>query len=540
MDVRMKRCPQPFIALVLVGACALAILGFTPSASSADITGCCFGGVCGNKSERSCRASGGTPLDSTCTSSDDRRCAKVCCRCPGAAVARSLSSAGARLSDQRPLCDGSCPTPQLTPTPTPGRLRCGFANTGHGDDDDDAADGPQCRGACPNAGERCLLLESTAGTRDCRCAKPCGLDPSTNMCGGVCPDPRKVCLPDDEDHECHCRRPRRPTPTRTPACPCDTNCVDANGSVGICRQVAGATDCTCQPVPPTPTPGCGQDPLNGQCGGPCPKASDQCTACTTPPCPAPCICQPPPPPPCGLQSRRNVRRPVSQCDRPVYGVHAAVCLRRICRPPPPPPCGLQADGTRGGPCPNATTSVRRHRHLPSPCICRRHCHCRGRAPTKPAAAGPNATINAWRAPLLMPCAASVSRHRHHRAGCKRPEPAAPVSNATDQCTRAPFCCPAPCICQPPPPPPCAGCKPSGTCGRPVSQCDRPVYGVHLFCLPCAVHLSAVSAAVVRPNVATSVWRHVCHCGRRMCAKRHRSGLQLRPLRRDWGCRCSRQ
>ena len=45
---------------------------------------------------------------------------------------------------------------------------------------------------------------------------------------------------------------------------------------------------------------------------------------------------------------------------------------------------------------------------------------------------------------------------------------------------------------------------------------------------------ALSGAVVRPNVAPSVWRYVSHCGRRMWAKLHRSWLQLRALRRNCG------
>src|SRR5215470_9506745 len=201
MEAQMKRCPRSFISLALAGACALAALVFAPSASSADITGCCFAGVCGNKTEKSCRASGGTPLNSTCTSADDPRCAKVCCLCSGAApmcaIAEQCREDDCRVSGS--CVDGNCPPPRPTPTPRP----CGFTNGG--DDDDDAEDGPQCGGACLNAGERCLLLESTSGTRECRCARPCGLDPSTNMGGGVCPDPRTLCLADDDDHECHCR-----------------------------------------------------------------------------------------------------------------------------------------------------------------------------------------------------------------------------------------------------------------------------------------------------------------------------------------------
>lgn len=161
----------------------------------------------------------------------------------------------------------------------------------------------QCPSACP-CGSDCIVdgddgvCSPVAGANDCRCVprqpppSPTPTPTPQCPCGAVCTDTAGIvgrCEPTDptQPEVCRCVAPP-PTPTPTPACPCEANCVAVNGEAGSCKPVAGANQCEC--VPNTPVPGCGPDPLTGQCGGACPIAGDVCTACTPPGCTSPCVC----------------------------------------------------------------------------------------------------------------------------------------------------------------------------------------------------------------------------------------------------------
>ncbi len=302
----MKRSLSKFLSFVAV-ACVMGLFLFTRTVA-AQITGCCIGSVCANKTAQSCTASGGTALSSTCTASDDPRCNAcsglsgapkglcnaycnaqdcpsghngqscerlrqnwlrqtgqpifpcdpVCCECPNdgrtCVTAQRCREAQCTIADR--CINGQCPEPVCCECPTGG---CGETTPDH------------CKslGCVPQPGALCT---SIGRCEQCPCGTPCKNAAGEGKCDVV---------PGGPTDQCVCVVP--------PECPCDTTtCTDANGQVGRCEPTATNPDvCTC--VAPPPPPPCGLDPVLNTCGGTCP-AGTACLACGAIPCPAPCAC----------------------------------------------------------------------------------------------------------------------------------------------------------------------------------------------------------------------------------------------------------
>lgn len=349
---------------LVAGALVLLLTGPARSAS-AQITGCCIGPVCTNKTARSCTASGGTALSSTCTSSQDPRCGGggggACAGLSGAAA--GLCNAycnGLRCADGRPgrACDAlrenwrrvtglpyfpcdpvccECPDGARQCASARRCERAGCAVV------DRCVNGQcpepvccQCAGGCametprlcwrhgcaPAPGAMC----TTAGT----CERPCG-PIGFHQCGGTCPNPGEVCQPDAADAGCVC----------VADCPCGTTCTDPNGNTGICQQTDPTNPaCTCVVPPPPPDCPCGAtctDP-NGNTGL-CKQiavGSPECGCVVTPP-PPDCPCQSP----CQIAGAIGVCLPTA--------ANPTVCTCTMIIEPPACPCGAscQINGAVG-------------------------------------------------------------------------------------------------------------------------------------------------------------------------------------------------
>ena len=356
----MKRMLFP--GVVLAGTVVLVLTGSVGSAVG-QITGCCIGSACTNKNTRSCTASGGTVLDSTCTSSQDPRCGgggacaglsgaaaglrqaycnglrcadghpgracdalrrnwqratglpvfpcdPVCCECrDGArqcASARRCQRAGCQIVDA--CVDGQCPEPVC--------CQCAAGCT--------LATPRQCarHGCTPAAGAMC----TAAGV----CERPCG-PIGFHMCGGTCPNVGEICQPDPADAGCVC----------VPDCPCGAACTDPNGNTGLCQQTDPVNPaCTCVVPPPPPDCPCGAtctDP-NGTTGV-CQQTDPTNPACT-------CVV-PPPPPDCPCQSPCQVAGALGVCLP--TAANPTVCTCTMIIEPPLCPCGAscQINGAVG-------------------------------------------------------------------------------------------------------------------------------------------------------------------------------------------------
>ncbi len=255
----------PCVALVL------ALAGGGRSAS-AQITGCCIGPVCANKTAKSCQQSGGAPLDSTCTSSQDPRCT-TCGGLSGAAFG---------------LCNAYCE-----------RLSCPIDHNGQACDSL-RNNWERLTGSRLFPCERPVCCQCAQGAM-CSTLKKClvaGCQVIDDCINGECPEPE--C--------CECRGPacRQLIPGackllgcipkgdtvctaagRCEECPCGADCKDAVGNEGRCEQISGTTTCECKVPPP-----CGLNAAE-ECAGECPNAGEVCQETANG-----CGCVRPPPPDC--------------------------------------------------------------------------------------------------------------------------------------------------------------------------------------------------------------------------------------------------
>lgn len=309
---------------LLIGAFVLVTSG-TARSASAQITGCCIGTACTNKTARSCTASGGTALASTCTSSQDPRCSggggggecaglsgaaaglcraycnglrcadghpgracdalrenwrratglpyfpcdPVCCECPDGArqcaSARRCERAGCAVVDR--CVNGQCPEP----------VCC------------------QCAGGCAMETPRqcwrhgCAAAPGAMCTTAGTCERPCG-PIGFHQCGGTCPNPGEACQPDAADQGCVC----------VSDCPCGATCTDqASGATGLCKQIDPASPaCSCVVTPPEPDCPCGTPCQVGGGVGVCQPTAANPNACT-------CVLIVPPVCPCGASCQIN-------------------------------------------------------------------------------------------------------------------------------------------------------------------------------------------------------------------------------------------
>jgi hypothetical protein len=349
----------------VVAAALLAVVTVAGSAS-AGITGCCFGPTCSNQDASTCKASGGTPLDSTCKNANDARCGS-CTSIPEAAP--------------RGLCNAYCD-----------RLNCPAGHPGQACDQlrrnwtratnltafpCDVPDRPVCC-QCPGAGptcssaRRCLKAQCQIIDRcingECpkpQCCECSNQDPSVcrdSIIPGLCK--LKGCTP-ETDAVCTERG-------RCEQCPCGTECRDADDNVGRCVNVPGATDCVCKAPPP-----CGLNAA-GQCGGECDDSTDKCMVVTDAAGDKKCECVPPP-------------QPCDESDPDTCNglctAAGTLCLPDPnggpcrCQPPPPPPCNERAqcggdcaaDGGLDGTCMQVGTATAPFCRCVPKCGTRPHC-----------------------------------------------------------------------------------------------------------------------------------------------------------------------
>jgi hypothetical protein len=159
-----------------------------------------------------------------------------CVQVPGTTTCQCESPCG---RDSVGECSGTCPYPTQdchVVGLSSGALGCTCAPPVDGCTRD-AATG-QCGGPCPEADESCVT-DTLSGT--CKCEKPCGAI-GIRQCGGPCPTANESCQMKPDDSGCECK----PTTTQQPCgpdplsgqcggvCPNNLPCLPGNAATGPC------------------------------------------------------------------------------------------------------------------------------------------------------------------------------------------------------------------------------------------------------------------------------------------------------------------